>query len=90
MKAPGRSESGIGAIEILNDPVGPDFESSRLPVVTMKHLNSSCSIFGCGKENGAVASRSVVWSQRDISPEDGSGLAKKIFKILPANSIRQL
>ena len=79
MKAPGRSESGIGAIEVLGDPVRPDFESSRLPVVAVKHLNGSCSIFGCGEENGAVASRSVVRSQRDICPEDGSGLAKKIF-----------
>ena len=90
MKASGRSENGVGAFEILSDPVGPDFKGSCLPVVAVKHLDGSCSVFGCGEENGTVASRSVVWSQGDICPEDGSGLAKKIFEILPANSIRQL
>ena len=62
MKVSGGSESGIGAIEILSDPVGPDLESSRLPIVAVKHLNGSCGIFGRGEENRAVASRSVVWS----------------------------
>ena len=61
MKASRRSESGIGPIEILSDPVGSDFESPCLPVVAVEHLNGSCSIFSCGEENGAVSSRSVVW-----------------------------
>jgi hypothetical protein len=60
MKACGGSESEIGSIEVLSDPVGPDFESSRLPVVAMEHLNGSRSVFSRGEEDGAVASRSVV------------------------------
>jgi len=62
MKASRRSESRNGIIEILSDPIGPDFEGSCLPVVAVEHLNSSCGILSCGEEDRAIASRSVVWT----------------------------
>jgi len=62
MKASRRNESRIGIIDILSDPIGSDFESSCLPVVAVEHLDSSRGIFGCGEEDCAIASRSVVWT----------------------------
>jgi hypothetical protein len=60
MKASRRSEIGTEIIEILSDPVGPDFESPCLPVVTVEHLDCSCGILSGSEKDSPISSRSVV------------------------------
>ena len=43
-------------MEILSDPVDPDFKSFRPPVVAVEHLDGSHRILSGGKENSTVAS----------------------------------
>jgi hypothetical protein len=47
-------------------------------------------VFSSCEQDGAEATRSIVWTEGDIGTKNGSGFAKEVFDVLPANAIWQL
>lgn len=61
-----------------------------MPAKTVKHINGPTGILCGSEEDGAITTRAIIWSEGYICTKDGSGAAKKVFEVLPADAIREL
>ena len=79
-----------GSIKVRGEAIGPDFEYSGLPRIAVEDVDGATGVFSGGQEDSAIAARTVVGAEGNVSAKDCTRAAKEVLEILPTNAIGEL